>query len=139
MKVFLDTNILIDLAEKRTEAHQAAIILQLGEEGKIQLAASYLSFANMGYIWRAVPRHLRYERIRNACMGIEILPMDADQLYESLRYEVKDYEDMLQYQCAVAAGCDIIITNNTRDYAEFCKLPFMSSRDFLLYYFRSIE
>ena len=72
-------------------------------------------------------------------MGIEILPMDADQLYESLRYEVKDYEDMLQYQCAVAAGCDIIITNNTRDYAEFCKLPFMSSRDFLLYYFRSIE
>ena len=139
MKVFLDTNILIDLAENRVEATQAAIILQLGEEGKIQLAASYLSYANMGYIWRYVPRHQRYERIRNACVGIEVLPMDANQLNESLKHEVKDFEDMLQYQCAVAAGCEIIVTNNTRDYVEFCELPLMSSRDFLLYYFSSRE
>lgn len=82
MRVFLDTNILIDLAENRKEAAQAAIILQLGENGAIQLAASYLSYANMGYIWRDVPKSERYERIRNACVGIEILPMDASQLYK---------------------------------------------------------
>ena len=34
MKVFLDTNILIDLAENRQEAALAAAILQLGETGK---------------------------------------------------------------------------------------------------------
>ena len=44
---------------------------------------------------------------------------------------------MLQYQCALAAGCDVIVTNNTKDYQEFCTLPFMTSRDFLLFYFRS--
>ena len=120
MKVFLDTNILIDLAENRREADLAAAILQLGEDGAIQLAASYLSYANMGYIWREVPRPQRYERIRNACVGIEILPMDASQLFEGLKREVKDYEDMLQYQCAVAGGCDVIVTNNTKDYREFC-------------------
>ena len=136
MKVFLDTNILIDLAENRQEAAQAAVILQLGEDGAVRLAASYLSYANMGYIWRDVPRSQRYERIRNACVGIEILPMDANQLFEGLKREVKDYEDMLQYQCAVAGGCDVIVTNNTKDYREFCNIPFMSSRDFLLYYFR---
>lgn len=139
MKVFLDTNILIDLAENRKEAAQAAIILQLGENGAVQLAASYLSYANMGYIWRDLPISERYERIRNACVGIEVLPMDASQLYEGLKREVKDYEDMLQYQCAVAGGCDMIVTNNTKDYREFCNIPFMSSRDFLLYYFRTVE
>ena len=137
MRVFLDTNILVDVAENRQGAAQAAAILQLGEEGHIDLCASYLSYANMGYIWRNVPRHKRYERIRNACTGIEVLPMDASQLYNGLQQEVKDYEDMLQYQCAIAAGCDVIITNNTRDYREYCTLPFMSSRDFLLQYFQS--
>lgn len=139
MKVFLDTNILIDLAENREQSAHAAAILQLGEDGKIQLSASYLSYANMGYIWRDIPKHERYERIREACVGIEILPMNADQLYEGLSHEVRDYEDMLQYQCAIANGCDIIVTNNTKDYREFCKIPFMTSREFLLYFFSQQE
>ena len=63
--------------------------------------------------------------------------MDASQLYEGLKREVKDYKDMLQYQCAVAGGCEVIVTNNTKDYREFCDIPFMSSCDFLLYYFRT--
>lgn len=45
---------------------------------------------------------------------------------------VKDYEDMLQYQCALAAGCDVIVTNNKRDFQEFCQLPFLTSEEFLL-------
>ena len=139
MKVFLDTNILIDLAENRMEATLAAAILQLGEDKQISLYASYLSFANMGYIWRNVPRKQRYERIRNACIGIEILPMDANQLFKGLQYEAKDYEDMLQYQCALAGGCDVIVTNNTKDYSEFCQMPYMSSRDFLLQYFNESQ
>lgn len=139
MKVFLDTNILIDLAENRKESAQAAVILQLGEDGIITLAASFLTFANMGYIWRDVPRHERYERIHNASIGIEILPMSADQLYKGLAQEVRDYEDMLQYQCAIAGGCDIIVTNNTKDYREFCEIPFMTSREFLLQFFTQEE
>lgn len=135
MKAFLDTNILVDLAENRQESMQAAIIHQLGEDGCIQLYASYLSYANLGYIWRKVPQHERYKRIRDLSVGINILPMDTIQLHAALSIEVKDYEDMLQYQCALAGGCDVIITNNTKDYSEFCTLPYMSSRDFLLNYF----
>lgn len=96
----------------------------------------FFSYANLGYIWRKVPQQQRYQRIRDLCVGIEILPMNVEQLYAALRQEVKDYEDMLQYQCAKAAGCDVIVTNNTQDYREFCTLPFMSTRDFLLQYFR---
>ena len=137
MKVFLDTNNLVDLVENRQESAQAAIIQQLGEDGHIQLCASYLSYANLGYIWRKVPQQQRYERIRELCVGIEILPMDVKQLRAALNQETKDYEDMLQYQCAVAGNSDIIITNNIRDYREFCQIPCMTSREFLLHYFKA--
>ena len=29
------------------------------------------------------------------------------------------------------------VLNNTRDYREFCQLPLMTSRDFLLHFFRN--
>jgi hypothetical protein len=39
-----------------------------------------------------------------------VLPCDAEQLDSALNNPVKDYEDMLQYQCALAAGCDVLTT-----------------------------
>lgn len=47
------------------------------------------------------------------------------------REHADDIEDALQYQCAKAAGCDVIITNNGKDFAEFCKLPFLTAAQFL--------
>jgi hypothetical protein len=45
---------------------------------------------------------------------------------------VKDFEDLLQYQCAVEGGCDVIISNNTKDFKEFCTLPLFTSEDFVV-------
>ena len=39
---------------------------------------------------------------------------------------------MMQYQCAKAAGCDVIVTNNKKDFQQFCELPFLTSEEFLL-------
>ena len=50
MKVFLDTNILMDFVENRESREYAETIIELGKTSAIQLFASYLSFANMGYI-----------------------------------------------------------------------------------------
>ena len=52
---------------------------------------------------------------------------------------VRDFEDLMQYQSAVDAGCDVIITNNGEDFLEFSQLPVVSSRDFLLNYYRQQE
>jgi predicted nucleic acid-binding protein len=100
MKVFLDTNILIDYVDHREKRVYAGLILSMADEGLITLYASYLSYANMGYILR--------------------------------KRTHKDYEDMLQYQCALAAGYDVVVTNNKKDFHEFCKLPFLTSEEFLL-------
>ena len=132
MKVFLDTNILLDFGLDREKADYAGGILQLGKEGLIELYASYLSYANMGYILRHQPVAERYELVRMMRQPVDVLPCDANQLDAGLLTEVKDFEDMLQYQCALAAGCDVVVTNNKKDFHEFCKLPFLTSEEFLL-------
>ena len=132
MKVFLDTNILMDFVDNRENREYAETIIELGKSGAIQLYASYLSYANMGYILRKRTQEERYQMIRSARKIATILPCDENQLDAALAQPVKDYEDMLQYQCALAVGCDVIITNNKRDFHEFCRMPFLTSEDFLL-------
>ena len=140
MKVFLDTNILVDVIENREGTIIAKHILQYGRNGLLELFASYLSYTNINYIKRDCERSLRYEMLRRLRQGITVLPCDSSQLDAALSHaDVRDFEDLLQYQCAVAGGCDVIVTNNTKDYREFCNIPFMSSRDFLLQYFIQAE
>jgi predicted nucleic acid-binding protein len=131
-RVFLDTNILLDYGLDREQADNAEKILALGRLGVIELYASYLSYANMGYILRHHPIAEIYTLIRMMRQPVEVLPCDAAQLDAGLGFEVKDFEDMMQYQCAKAAGCDVIVTNNNRDFHEFCELPFLTSEEFLL-------
>ena len=86
----------------------------------------------MGYILRKRTQEERYRLIQEARNMATVLPCDAEQLDIALTQPVKDYEDMLQYQCALAAGCDVVVTNNKKDFHEFCNLPFLTSEEFLL-------
>ena len=131
-KVFLDTNILIDFVDNRENREYAETIIELGHRGYIELFASYLSFANMGYILRKREQTDRYRMMRLARKVVEVLPCDSSQLDNALSQPVKDFEDMLQYQCALAVGCDVIVTNNKRDFSEFSQLPFLTAEEFLL-------
>ncbi len=131
-KVFLDTNILMDFVDNRVNIEYAKTIVELGKTGVIQLFASYLSYANMGYILRKRSLKERYHLIRLAREIATVVPCDVTQLDAAINHPVKDYEDMLQYQSALAAGCDVVVTNNKRDFQEFCQLPFLSSEEFLL-------
>lgn len=128
-QVFLDTNILVDYALGRKLVDDAMQLLQRGRIGKICLQASYLTFANLAYILKT--KVDVYALFSDLCRYITVLPTDNAQLQAAMGQRVHDFEDMLQYQCAKANGCDVIITNNGKDYAEFCDLPFMTAAEFL--------
>jgi predicted nucleic acid-binding protein len=128
-KVFLDTNILVDYALGRKLVNDAVQLLQRGYEGEFCLQASYLTFANMAYILKT--KVDIYALFHDLCRYITVLPTDNTQLQAAMGKQVRDFEDALQYQCAKANNCDVIITNNGKDYAEFCDLPFMTAAEFL--------
>ena len=130
-RVFLDTNILLDFALEREHAEEAEKILALGLAGAIEVCASYLSYANMGFILRHHPKEEIYSLISMMREDVLVLPADSEQLDAGLALHADDIEDALQFQCAKAAGCDVIVTNNGKDFAEFCDLPYMTATEFL--------
>ena len=128
-RVFLDTNILIDYIQARAGGDDAKQLLMRGRDGEVSLYASFLTFANMAYILNG--KADIYELFAMLTSFITVLPMDGDQLQAALSHRAKDFEDMLQYQCAKVAGCDTIITGNKRHFTEFCDLPLMTANEFL--------
>ncbi len=136
-KVFLDTNILLDYGQERDDFLYAKAIMELGERGDIDLYASYLSYANMGYILRKYSKEEIWSLINDMHEGITVLDAKSSQLDMALSHTpVKDYEDLLQFQCALQGKCDVIVTNNKRDFEEFSSIPLFSSKEFLLFYFK---
>lgn len=130
-RIFLDTNILLDFGLGREHADEAEKILALGLKGAIEVCASYLSYANIGFILRHHSKREIYDLIQLMREDILVLPADSIQLDKSLALYADDFEDALQYECAKAANCDVIITNNGKDFAQFCDLPFMTAAEFL--------
>ena len=130
-RVFLDTNILLDFALGREHAEEAEKTLALGLAGAIDVCASYLTYANMGFILRHHSKHEIYELIGMMREDVNVLPTDSTQLDAGLSLYADDIEDALQYECAKAANCDVIVTNNKRDFEEFSDLPVMTAGEFL--------
>ncbi len=127
--VFLDTNILVDYIQARAGGDDAKQLLMRGRDGEVSLFASFLTFANMAYILNG--KADIYELFAILTSFITVLPMDSDQLQAALLHRAKDFEDMLQYQCAKVAGCDIIVTGNKRHFKEFSDLPLMTANELL--------
>ena len=135
-KVFVDTNVILDYYLNREGADDAEKIFTAAYNGEIALFASILTFANFAYV--AKRGHTQddvYMALDEFEKRISALPMDKWQLRSAIDNHSKDFEDMLQYQCAIAAGCDIVVTNNTKDFRDFCQLPLMTSHDFLQQFF----
>lgn len=130
-KIFLDTNIILDILLQRPGYEDSTRILQAGERGLLHLCCSYLTMANIAFILRKtvgkaalVPSLLQIQSL------IEVLPMDVEQLRVSFWIDGRDFEDILQAVCAAKAGCTAIVTNNIKDFhlklsaeSSACHLP----------------
>ena len=130
-RVFLDTNILIDLAMERECRSEAEMIWELADNSTIDIYATTLSYANAAYVMRKLSIDERYARLHALTKGVAIVPLTKAHITKAVAHPTKDFEDMLQYQCACTANCEVIVTNNTKDFKEFCTIPIMTSREFL--------
>lgn len=110
-KVFLDTNIILDVMTQRKPFNVPAnTIMKMGIEGKILLCAIPLTFANCTYILRSSYKLANSINIIKAYKQyIYALTMDDEQCCNALNSDMPDFEDMLQYQAAIAAECDYLL------------------------------
>lgn len=131
-RVFLDTNILLDFYLNRPGADAAEEVFVKANSGKILLFTSTLTFANFAYVVkREHTKEELYDILNEMEKWVAALVMDRRQLRLAINHPCKDFEDMLQYQCAIAGGCDLIITNNKKDFKDYSKLPLYTAEEYL--------
>ncbi len=127
-RIFIDTNVIIDLLADRTPfADHAAILFQLAKENKIRIFVSAISFNNTYYILRKVSTH---KKAINLLSEIEeyvgIQELNREIIGKSLKSGFNDFEDSIQYYSAVQLGnIDIFTTRNVKDFKK-SEIPVLS-------------
>ncbi len=118
-RLFLDTNILIDLlADRKPYSKFAKELFMLGEQKKIRLYTSSHAVATTYYILNKYgnEQHLR-TAINHLLDIVTIVPIDDDMIRKGLRSSHKDFEDSLQIFCAYSVDNMFgIVTRNLKDF-----------------------
>lgn len=133
MRVFLDTNILLDALVERQDRHfneNASIILQLGKNGVFKLFMSVLSIPTIAYVLKNLGGNGKKSIIKNICALVTPLPALPDHIDAMLESRMDDIEDAMQVQSARTGNCDLIITRDRSDFKN-SDFPFLSPEEFL--------
>lgn len=132
MRLFLDTNVVLDLLGEREPFYQsAAIIATLADKGEIQLIVSALSYSTVFYILsRYESNEAVKEKIRKFKVIVETSDLTDKIIDKGLASKFTDFEDALQYYCAVKLDCDILITRNGKDFKE-SDIPVLTPDEFI--------
>ena len=132
-KIFIDTNIVIDLLSRREPFYEeAANLFSLADKKIIELSISSLTVANTSYtLLRQTNSTSAKEILRKFRLIINILPLDDKIIGIALNdNSFDDFEDGLQYFTAIENSQDLIITRNLKDFKNSA-LPVMTARQFL--------
>ncbi|MDE7388148.1 MAG: PIN domain-containing protein [Muribaculaceae bacterium] len=128
--IFLDTNFIIDYFVREDFNGEAEKLLQLGDRQHLKFFISYLSVANFAYIMRKMPAAQLKEIILRICNVFRVVDNTREQILQNLWSDFKDFEDGLQYQSAMDAKCDCIISRNKKDFINSA-IPVMTASEFL--------
>ncbi|MFM2388360.1 MAG: hypothetical protein RL660_3117 [Bacteroidota bacterium] len=118
-KVFIDTNIIVDLlADRQPFSRYAIEIFGMAEAKKIKIFASSHSLATTHYLLK---KYLDEKALREVLLNlldyITIIPVDVDILKRGLLSNHKDFEDAIQILCAYSIQkLDCIVTRNIKDF-----------------------
>lgn len=133
MKVFWDTNVMLDLLGEREPFYTtAAQIATLADQRKIDIVASALSYGTVSYfLTKYYGLKTTIDKLRKFKAISRICKLDENIIERSLQANFPDFEDALQYFSALSGGCDFIITRNEKDFKK-ATIPVISPNIFIL-------
>ncbi|HMN32183.1 MAG TPA: PIN domain-containing protein [Chitinophagaceae bacterium] len=132
-KIFIDTNIIIDLlADRRPYSKFAIALFAKAESKKIKLYTSSHTFATTYYLFK---KHVEDKNLRLILLGlleyINIIPIDTHIIKRGLKSKHKDFEDALQILSAMSIDkMDCIVTRNLKDFKD-SEIPVFSPEGIL--------
>lgn len=136
LKVFIDTNVLMDLLYRRNPFFDdAQTIFWLAEQKRVKLQISALSFVNSDYVCKRYGySHDMFRIILSKIEKLVDIPdLGQIEIHESLQSSITDFEDAVQISCAKKGQADVIITRNLDDFIQ-STISCFSPHDFILKY-----
>lgn len=119
-KVFVDTDVCIDLLSGRQPFNKTAeILFSLADNRKVKIFVSSLSFSNIDYVLRSQYSSTYSRQLLGKFKTlVNVLPVDSKTIDLSIASGFNDFEDAIQYSCAIENNLTTIITRNVKDYKK---------------------
>lgn len=123
MRLFLDTNIVIDHMQKREPfAKSARMLMILGYLGEFELWMGASQVTDAFYILSngGKPQHISVARqkLLDLRKTVRLCSLSEADVDATLLSAWIDFEDACVYQCACKTKADVIVTRNKADFAR---------------------
>lgn len=120
MYVFTDTDVCLDLLTGRKPFIKTAqLFFSIADNGIIRICVSSLSFSNIDYILRSQYSTLHSRQLLAKFKTlVRVLSVDNKTIDLAIASELTDFEDAIQYACAIQHNIDTLVTRNIRDYKK---------------------
>ena len=120
-KVYLDTNILIDILLDRDLEHISINkITPFLKQSQVYM--STLSVHITYYILKIKPNTSMHRRSMALINRINLVPLSQEIINQSLNNFSIDFEDTLQYYSALDQNCDYILTRDKKNFNKIKEL-----------------
>jgi predicted nucleic acid-binding protein len=131
-RLFLDTNVLLDLlGERKPFFDSIAKLATLADQKKITIVASPLSFTTVDYVLNKFETSQSVlSKLRKFKIICEVCGVNEEIIEKGLNSTFKDFEDAVQYYTALQSNCSIIITRNGKDFKN-ATIPIMTAAEYL--------
>jgi len=120
MKIFFDTNVLLDVLvprENRLLTEESAEILDILHPS-IDFCISVLSVTTCAYYLRKDAPREQKRKLSELFEHLTIVPVSEDDWKFAYSSNLPDIEDAMQISVALNAGCSLIITRNVRHFSN---------------------
>jgi predicted nucleic acid-binding protein len=131
-RIFVDVNVLMDvLAQRQPHYAVSAAVWVAIDRHDVSGWVSADSFSTLYYLLRKLSNHAEACRcLQRVCDVFEVAPVDAALIEKALRSPVGDFEDAVQYECALHMNATAIITRDARHFRH-AAIPILTPENFI--------
>ena len=134
-RIFLDTNVILDLLAERTPFYDSiAKVMTLADRKELELLTSPISFTTAEYVLtKFESKESALLKLQKFSILCKVAEANQETIDKSLFSLFSDFEDAVQYFCALRSRCDLILSRNRRDFKK-SSLPVITAEEFLAGY-----
>ena len=129
MKIFIDTNIFLDLILERESYSESLEVLTSCYNEEHEGIVADITLVNIDYIASKQVENVR-EFLAILINNFNVVGADNKILKHALTLDNNDLEDNVQYFLAKEHNCDLIVSNDKRFYQGDVRV--MSAKEFIL-------